>query len=57
MNLSYWSQFDHKEIEDMLGVEDVEQEDCELEDIEINDTHECPKCIGSGCKYCLMTEW
>lgn len=60
MSLRYWSQFDSEEIQDMLGIEDVEQEDCEIEEIEDHDEsepYECPKCMDSGCNYCLMTEW
>lgn len=55
---AYWTQFSTEEIHDMIGVEELEHEECEIEeDIEKIDHSDCPKCMGYGCRYCLMTEW
>lgn len=56
--LSYWNQFETEELNDMIGVEEIEEEECDIQDDIAHINHDdCPRCMGYGCRYCLLTDW
>lgn len=57
--MSYWTQFDTNELDQMYVCVEYDTNICDFEEIlcenntSLDQQEFCPKCSGSGCGYCL----